>query len=119
MALKKRTAFFLALLVLVLVLQGWYAATSACPAGTVSESECWGLQGVEFLGVNFDIGFLKAQLLPTLFVLIAALIVPFVVGKLYPDKSREELVNLGISLFSILYVVTSLFILFLQMSISY
>ncbi|MBI1970672.1 hypothetical protein HYS47_02920 [Candidatus Woesearchaeota archaeon] len=119
MALKKRTAFSLVLIALILALQLWYAVTSACPAGTVSKSECWGPRGVEFLGVNFNIGFLKAQLLPTLFVLIAALIAPFVAGKLYPKKSRSELVNLGVLLFSVLYAITSLFILFLQWSILY
>ncbi|HLC90664.1 MAG TPA: hypothetical protein VJI15_02755 [Candidatus Nanoarchaeia archaeon] len=119
MRLTRGTTISLIFVALVVILQIWYATTSACPADTVSKFQCWGPRGINFWGLNINIGYVKTQLFTTLFVLAIALVIPIVVSKIKVDKPKEKLVNLGLFLFSIFYIVTSLFILFSQMGIKY
>ena len=109
--------------VLILLLLFWqyrYATTSACPANTVSKAYCWGPRGIEIFGINFNQGYLLSSLKIFVFSLIIAAIVSFIISKF---KNKEEfrirLLNLTVRIFGIVYIVFSLTVLYLNMSIVY
>lgn len=109
------------LIPLLLFWQYRYATTSVCPANTVSKVYyCWGPRGIEIFGINFNQSYLFSSLKIFVFFLAIAAIVSFIIYKL---KNKEELrvilLNWAVRIFCIVYIVSSLALLYWNMSLIY
>ena len=120
MKLTLGNKIFLVLILLLLFWQYRYATNSACPANTVSKAYCWGPNGIEIFGINFNQGYLFSSLKIFVFSLIVAVIVSLIISK-FKNKGEFKvgLLNWAVRIFGIIYIVLSLALLYWNMSIVY
>jgi len=92
------------------------ATTSACSPNSVL---CFGPRGVNFLGLNLNLGYIYTQFIITIVVLGITTLTTLMIHKTKPEITKEQLLNFGLTIFLILYLISSLlFFLFLS-SIQY
>jgi len=98
----------------MLFFQFKYAITSACLANPSSTmGYCWGPEGVEFLSLNFNIGYIYQNLI--------LLAISFGISSLgvFIRKNKENLFDFGFKIFSIIYIIGALLILLINRSVMY
>ena len=104
------------ILLILFATQLWYATTSACPANTRSLLDCLGPYGIKILGLNFNQGYSSTQLIILITSLVIAFAIPFIVQRIKKDVDR---LNLGVRIFSLMYIFSSVVFSFFISIISY
>lgn len=110
----------LILLVGLLGIQYRYATTSACPANMLSKTGCWGPNGIEIFGINFNLGYLFFSIILLLISFVVTVMALFIIYKIKKkEEFKSKLFNRWFRIFSIVYILSSSALLYLNMSIVY
>lgn len=107
MKLTKINVLLLILFSILFILQIIFATTTGCPGGL----GCWGISG-DFTELHFNKSYVLLQLIITSIILGISAGVYFITHKINNEKTKEQLLKLGLTIFFILYVILSVLLFF-------